>query len=124
MSNVIEQGVKGKVRFQFRGQISTEGLYELTEAELDSIYKELSLKAQASSGQSLLQDNSVSSRLTLKMDIVRHVFETKRNERLAAEQKVENAAKKQKMLEVLQQKQNAALLEMSAEDIQKMIDSM
>ena len=44
--NIFEYAAKNKLRFPFRGSITTEDLYDLSPANLDSIYKTLSREAK------------------------------------------------------------------------------
>ena len=43
-TNIFEYAVRNKIRFPFKGMISSEDLWDLTLENLDSIYKTLNLK--------------------------------------------------------------------------------
>ena len=59
--------------------------------------------------------------IEIKIEIVKHLFGVKVEEAKAAEQRAENAAKKQKILAILARKQDAELENKSAEELEKLI---
>ena len=114
-----------KFRYPFRGQISTEDLWDLNLTELDSIYKTLTKEAKAKDdGESLLAQNKIDEDLLLKINIVKTVFETKQEEANAAKVASEKAKKKEKLMAILARKQDDSLEQMSEEDLKKMIEEL
>jgi len=122
---MFEQATRMKLRFNFKGQITVEDLWELRLVELDNIFKALNSQAKTQKEESLLdRKTKEDEELDLKMKIIRHVVETKqqeRKERLDANAKAE---KKKKLLGIIAEKQDAALRDMSVEDLTKLVDEL
>lgn len=123
-TNIFEQASRLKMRFSFRGLINAEDLWDLSQEDLDTIYKDLSKKAKLIEGESLMKRNVENDKLTLAMSIVEHVYVTKRDEAEARLASAENAAKKQNLMAILQKKQEEALLSLSEEELQAKIASL
>lgn len=123
--NIFEYAAKNKLRFPFRGSITTEDLYDLSPANLDSIYKTLSREAKKNDEESLLADKSADDvQLSVKIDIVKYIVA----EKLAAIERAKKAAatklQAEKIRAILAKKQDAALEEMSPEELQKMLEDL
>ena len=121
MEKLFESATRNKIRFGYRGLISTEDLWDLNVEELDIIYKNLMSEKKDSETESLLSVNKTNPVLETKIEIVKHIFNVKTEEAKAAELKAENAAKKQKILAILARKQDAELENKSAEELEKLI---
>ena len=121
MEKLFESATRNKIRFGYRGVISTEDLWDLDVEELDGIYKNLMAEKKDSETESLLSEKKTNSILETKIEIVKYIFGVKVDEAKAAELKAENAAKKQKILAILARKQDAELENKSAEELEKLI---
>jgi len=111
-----------KLRFPYKGSLSVEDLWDLSVQELDKIFKILNARLKVCKEESLLGPREVeNTELDLQVAIVRHIVEIKLAEAAARQNEAERAAKKARLLEVLAQKQDAALQVMSEEDIKKML---
>ena len=118
--NIFEYAAKNAVRFNFRGNITTEDLYKLRLDELDDIYKELNRTRKAQTEESLLATRTASSTLLdVKIELVKHIVADKQHERALAEEAFERKEKKQKLLALMAEKDDAALRALSKEDLQK-----
>lgn len=126
--NIFEIATKKKYRFPFRGLISVEDLWDLSLEQLNDVYKTLNKLLAESEEENLMGPNRETDyELTnnrIKIDIVRFIFETKKSEIEANRQAVENARKKQQILEILARKQDGKLEDMSEEDLIKMLDDL
>lgn len=121
MEKLFEKASKMKIRFNYRGVITTEDLWDLDVKALDYIYKQLMVAKKESETESLLEEKKTNPILEVQIEIVKHIFEVKVEERKAAELRAENAAKKQKILAILARKQDAELENKSAEELEKLI---
>ena len=122
---MFDKASRLRLRFNYKGVISTEDLWDLSLQELDFIYKGLMAQKKALNVDSLLTTPTpADDLLELKLDIVRFVFNAKQDEADSRKAAAEKKAKKQKLLDVLSQKQDSALAEMSIEDIQRAIDEL
>lgn len=123
--DVFEKALKLKVRFEHKGVLSTEDLWDLSLTDLDVIYRKLKSASRNFSEDSLLNTKKPEDTLLdLKIEIVKHVFETKQAENEERRVKAQRKAQKEKLMEVLEQRQNAELLNKTPEEIQKMIDEL
>ena len=124
MEKLFETASKMKVRFNYRGVITTEDLWDLDVKALDYIYKQLMVAKKESETESLLEEKKTNTILEIQIEIVKHIFNVKVEERKAAELKAENDAKKQKILAILARKQDAELESKSVEELQKLIGEL
>jgi len=124
MEKLFETASKMKVRFNYRGVITTEDLWDLDVKALDYIYKQLMVAKKESETESLLEEKKTNPILEVQIEIVKHIFNVKVEERKAAELQAENAAKKQKILAILARKQDAELENKSAEELEELIKDL
>ena len=121
MEKLFEKASKLKIRFNYRGLITTEDLWDLDVKALDYIYKQLMVAKKESETESLLEEKRTNPILEVQIEIVKYIFSVKVEERKAAELRAENAAKKQKILAILARKQDAELENKSTEELEKLI---
>lgn len=123
---MFEKATREKFRFQFHGQCSVEDLWDLSPTDLDSIFKALNRQAKVEQDEESLLDEKTAENETLsaKIGIVRRIVEVKLAEQEAHEQAVLKAARKQKILRLMAEKQDDNLREMSLEDLQKLVDEL
>ena len=123
MSNdIFAVATRKKYRFPFNGQISVEDLWDLSLAQLDRVYKALKKDQKTSTEESLMTTRtSEDTTLDNKLDIVKFIFETKQGEKLAAERKVEEDAKKNRIREIIADKRDEELKSMSIEQLEKLL---
>ena len=117
---MFEQAVREKIRFDYRGNLSVEDLWDLSETDLNQLYVKLSKLKKESEGEALINSREDKG-LKLKMDIVKHIFEAKREEAKKAKVKAALKAKKQKILEVLHKKGEEDLENKSVEELEAML---
>ena len=125
MNNMFEIASKKKFRYPFKGMITTEDLWDLSMAQLDTVYKALNKDVLVAQEDSLMcKMDTVEAEVLTKIDIVKYIFHTKELEAMAREEAAANAAKKQRIMEVLAQKQDNALLNMSEEELRQMLNEL
>ena len=123
--NIFEYAVENKLRFPYKGLISVEDLYALSVSDLDTIYKTLKREAKRNGEESLLVTKSNDDvALDTKIEIVKYIVEKKLAQVEARKTAAANKAKKEKILSILEEKQDAALKNMSEEDLRKMLDTL
>ena len=122
---LFEKGTKEHVRFIYKGNISCEDLWEVPVKGLDTIYKKLMTEKKSIVEDSLLTENTkADNTLLLKLDIVKRVFEVKKNAADSQLLSKKNKEKKEALLTLLEQKRLEALSLKSPKEIQKMIDEL
>jgi hypothetical protein len=123
--NMFEYATRNKVRFPFKGMISVEDLWDLSLANLDSIYKTLNKQVKQSEEESLLSEKTgVDEELEVQIAIVKYIVSIKLAEKEAAEKAAEKKAKKQKLMSIIAAKENEELQNASMEDLRKMLDEL
>lgn len=124
MADLFKVATKKKYRFNFKGQLTVEDLWELSVEDLDKIYKILKSQQRNSQEESLLQTASKEDReLSNKIDIIKTIFTDKLIAREKALKAAEKKAQNQRILEIMADKQDAALKEKSLEELQNMLIS-
>lgn len=115
-----------KYRYPYKGLISTEDLWDLSPQDLDSIFKTLNSQLKALGEESLLAEaeDKGAGVLRNKIDIIKYILREKLETRARNEQAAANAAKRQRIMEVIASKEDAALRDMSVEDLTKMLDEL
>ena len=114
-----------KYRFPYKGQISVEDLWDLSPAQLDTVYKTLSASKKNSTADSLIAARTPEDdTLENKLEIVRYIFETKKRETDERKEAAAKAERKRHLTEILARKEDAALEGMSADDLRKMIEEL
>lgn len=122
---MFETATRKKFRYPFRGQISTEDLWDLNLPELDSVYKALTKEAKAKDdGESLLTENKADPDLLLRIKIVKAIFEWKQNDMKEYEDGIKRQKQKEKLLEALARKQDNALEQMSEAELKQAIEEL
>lgn len=122
MSDLFKVATKRKYRFSYKGQVTVEDLWDLSVEELDKIYKNLKSLQKNASEESLLQtvtkeDKELNNKIEIIKTIVTDKLAAKDRAIKAASQRAQN----QRILEIMADKQDAALKEKSIEELQNML---
>ena len=123
LTNVFERAAMNKYRFPYKGQISVEDLWDLSLPGLDSVFKQLNKLKKANEEESLLEAKSAEDvEVEDKIAIVKFIVKYKMNaaaERASAKDKKE---RNQKILSIIERKQNEALEGKSVEELTAMLE--
>lgn len=123
--NIFEMATRNKFRFPYKGLISVEDLWDLSQVQLDSIYKNLNKEIKQIQEESLLSaKNSEDAELQAKIDIVKYIFTVKQQEAIQRSIDAENAYKKRRIMEILAQKQDDSLMGKSEDELRKMLKEL
>lgn len=123
--SMFEIASRKKYRFPFRGNIAVEDLWDLPLTELDTIYKTLNKAARVEKEEeSLLSEKTEDADLLNKIGIVKYVFATKKAEADELAAAAEKKRKKEKLLELIAQKQDADLAGKSIEELTAMVENL
>lgn len=118
--NLFESATRSKMRFPFKGMISVEDLWDLSLTNLDSVFKTLNAEVKKFEEESLLHTKSKEDEeISNKIEIVKYIVNVKLNEKKKRENDIKNAKTRQKLLEIKAKRQNAALENMSDEELDK-----
>ena len=122
MDKLFEIATRKKYRFPYKGLVSVEDLWDLNVQALDQIFKALNKELKERGEESLLKSKTdEETDLDNAISIVKYIVSVKEQERLDRLDQKEKAAKKQRIMAIMAEKQNKALTEMSMEDLEKML---
>lgn len=120
--NLFEMATRNKLRFpSTKGELFVEDLWDLSDKDLDVIYKNLKDQEVKSSEESLLDDANVDPKLTVAIGIVKHIFTTKRNERLEAKELIDKKRNQQLYIDALSRRKLKDIDNMSVEELEAKI---
>lgn len=111
---------RANYQFPFRGMINVIDLWDLSLTNLDSVFKTLNAEVKKSEEESLLNTKSKEDEeISNKIEIVKYIVGVKLNEKKKREDAKKNAEMRQRLLEIKAKRQDAALENMSDEDLDK-----
>lgn len=124
MGMIYEAAIRNKYRFPYKGMITIEDLWDLNFAALDNIYKALSAEKKQDSEDSLITPAVANTEIENKIAIVKYVYEVKKAEADARKLASENRKKKERIMEIIANRQDAALQNMSDDELKAMLESL
>lgn len=120
--NLFEVATRNNYQFPFRGLINVIDLWDLSLTNLDSVFKVLNAEVKKSEEESLLNTKSKEDEeLSNKIEIVKYIVGVKLAEKKAKEDEKKNREMKQRLLEIKAKRQDAALENLSDEDLDRAI---
>jgi len=130
--NIFEQASKKKIRFSSnRGDLTAEQLWDMplqskSGFDLDTIAKEVNRGIKESSEESFVttKASSATTTLELQLEVLKHIIAVKIEAAAVAAKRTENEARRAKLIEALENKQNSELNNMSSEDILKELEKL
>ena len=124
MGMIYEAAIRNKYRFPYKGMITIEDLWDLNFIALDNIYKSLNSEKKQDSEDSLITPVVANTEIENKIAIVKYVYEVKKAEADARKLASENRKKKERIMEIIANRQDAALQNMSDDELKAMLESM
>jgi uncharacterized protein YrzB (UPF0473 family) len=125
---MFEMAVRTKMRFPFKGVISVEDLWDLSVENLDSIFKNLNSQlkqVKEVKEESLLNTKTKEDKeLDVKIEIVKYIVNIKLEEQDLRLKAKEQKEKKQKILEILSDKQAEDLQNKSVDELKAMLNQL
>ena len=123
--NIFEKAVRIKLRVESkRGLLTVEDLWDLKVEELDTLYRDFKREARNAEEESLINPVNVDERLTLKIEVLKHIVTVKLEEREAASKRAETNRKKAELLELIKSKENSAMAEKSLDELMEMYNAL
>lgn len=121
--DIFEYAAENKLRFPYKGSISTEDLYDLGVEELDMIFKTLNREVKKSNEESLLAKKSDSdTKLNVKIEIIKKIVSKKLAEIEESKNAIMKKHKNEKIMELIAQKQDENLRSLSIDELKKMLE--
>ena len=123
--DIFEAATRKKFRFEYKGSLSVEDLWDLDLRQLDEIYKGLNSQKKQQSEDSLLETKTVEDTvLEMKIDIIKYIVETKQEEKNKLQLAAERKEKKEKIMAIIARKQDSELEEKSIEELHETLNSL
>ena len=122
---MFEKATRQKLRFQYKGLISVEELWDLSLEELNNVYMSLSSKSKKKTEDTLITDGKATKEdrdNTLRMDIVKAIFEVKKKEAENRKVRKEQKDKNQQILSILARKENQEMENKSIDELRAMLE--
>lgn len=120
--SMFEKASRLKLRWNIRGNNTVEDLWTIPLNELDAQYDELSTAMESRQRRSLLVETVTEDEiLTLKIEIIKHVVLTRLEEKKKAEETRANAAYRQRLASIIDNKKDQVLLDKSIEELENML---
>jgi len=124
--------LRQKLRFESsKGQLSLEMLWDVplrsrNGFDLDAVAQAANREVKAVSEESFVRTrrSPKQSVAELRLDIVKHVIEVKLAEEEKAEQRADRAKRREKLMDALERKQDAALEGMDEDAIKKELEAL
>ena len=114
-----------KFRFPFKGVATVEDLWNLDVRDLDTIFKALNSQKKQAQEESLLSTKSKEDAvLEAKIEIVKYIVATKLDEADQKRIRAEQREKKNRIAEILADKQDEELRGKSVEELQQMLGAL
>ena len=134
MTNLFEQASRLKLRFQSsKGLLTLEDLWDLPlkakndeavrkEANLDDLAKALYKEVKESVEPSFVEDKSASdAKLDLMFELVKYIISVKKAEEEADRAALAKTAQRQRVLELINKKEEASLESLSIEELKALL---
>lgn len=124
-TNIFEVATRNKYRFPYKGQISVEDMWDLPVTELDKIFKIMNKQVKTAQEESLLKTKTKEDEvLENQIKIVRHIVSVKQEEASNRLKEKERKAQKQRIMEIMADKQDEELKGKSIDELQKMLTEL
>lgn len=122
---MFEKAVRMKLRFEYRGILSVEDLWDLDVKTLDRIFKKLNAELKNEKEESLLEVKTEKNTiLELKVEIIKYIVNVKIEERNAMLNAMKKKQKKEKLMAIIKDKEDKNLYDMDVEKLKKMVDEL
>lgn len=123
--NIFERAVREKTRFNFKGLISAEDLWDLSLESLDAIWCDLETELEKIPRRSLLATGiDQRGEIEFKQEIIKYIVDTKKVESEVKAQAKANSAKKQMILDLIEAKKNENLKNLSIEELAELAEKL
>ena len=130
--NIFEQATRRAIRFESaKGDLSVEQLWDLplqsrNQFDLDTIAKTVNRQLNDVTEESFVsvRENPAKETLSLKLELVKHIISVKLQEAEEARNRANKASEKEKLLRLLDEKQNEALRALTPEEIQERLKAL
>lgn len=123
--NLFEIATRNRYRFNYKGVMTVEDLWNLRVEDLDAIFKALNRQKKTADEDSLLATKSAEdTELANKIELVKYIVSVKLAEAADRVSAAEKKAQRDKILEIVAKKKDKALEDMGIEDLMKKLEEL
>lgn len=122
--DIFKYAIKNKLRFNYKGVCTVEDLYDIPLTSLDRMYGELKKQQKGFGEDSLLNKKSSEEKeVGIKIEIIENIVADRFADIDKAKKAQQIREKNRRIAEIIADKEDAALHEMSLEDLKAMLTS-
>lgn len=131
-NDIFEIATRAKIRFtSTRGELTVEQLWDVPllakdNFDLDTIAKEANRRLKALTEESFVRTErgAAHDKAETTLEVVKHIIAVKLAEEAAVAKRTENRAKKERLLQILAEKEDGKLSALSVKELQKQLDAL
>ena len=122
--DIFKYAVKNKLRFNYKGLCSVEDLYDIPLSDLDKMYGELKKQQKNFGEDSLLNKKSSEEKeIGIKIEIIESIVTDRIADIDKAKKAQQTRERNRRIAQIIADKEDAALNDMSLEDLKAMLVS-
>lgn len=124
MKTYFERALREKFRYNYKGTLTTEQLWDLNPIELNDIWIDIQKKLKSFETDSLLEVSSNSSEkevLECKANIIRYIVETKLDEQRMKENDIVRRQHNDRIRDIIARKKDEELENKSIEELEDLL---
>lgn len=123
--NLFEIATRNRYRFNYKGVMTVEDLWDLNVEALDAIFKTLNRQKKTADEDSLLATKSAEdTELANKIELVKYIVSVKLAEAAERVSSAEKKAQRDKIMEIVAKKKNKALEDMGIDELMKKLEEL
>lgn len=123
--NLFEIATRNRYRFNYKGVMTVEDLWNLRVEDLDAIFKTLNRQKKTADEDSLLAAKSAEdTELANKIELIKYIVSVKLAESEARVSAAEKKAQRNKILEIVAKKRDKALEDMGIDELMKKLEEL
>lgn len=122
--DIFKYAVKNKMRFSYKGVCTVEDLYDIPLSGLDKMYGELKKQQKGFGEDSLLNKKSSEEKeVGIKIEIIENIVADRLADIDKAKKAQQTRERNRRIAQIIADKEDAALNDMSLEDLKAMLAS-
>lgn len=123
--NLFEIATRNRYRFNYKGVMTVEDLWNLNVEALDAIFKTLNRQKKTADEDSLLTTRSAEdTELANKIELVKYIVSVKLAEAAERVSSAEKKAQRDKIMEIVAKKKDKALEDMGIDELMKKLEEL
>lgn len=122
--DIFKYAIKNKLRFNYKGVCTVEDLYDIPLSGLDKMYGELKKQQKSFGEDSLLNKKSSEEKeIGIKIEIIENIVADRLADIDKAKKVQQTRERNRRIAQIIADKEDAALNDMSLEDLKAMLAS-